>query len=157
MKHLQSILFSILIASSVYVYVAQQADDQLDEKITLNPCTKKENSQPDNIIFFVTQDDEDNNKPSGQYWPAQDISGPDASLNSKAASAFIADDSYSNVIEEKKIIPEKQSHYLGCFTEPTSQETIYLYGKKDKKDISDDADQADNEDDDDDDNQEENN
>jgi len=179
MKQLQFILFSILIASSVYVHVTQQADDKSDEKVTLNSSKKKEEfvdqkiddvkkdssitkeSQPDNIIFFITQDDEDNNKPSGQYWPAQDIFVEDVSLHSKAASAFIADDSYSNVIEEKKLIPEKQSHYLGYFTHPKTEEIIYLYGTKDKKDKPDHTDEdinSGNQDEvDDDDNQEENN
>ena len=152
MKKLQIILFSLFIVSSVYVYVAQQSDDQSNEKVTIkeesvekkiNVNTKDssiiEKSQPNNIIFFMTQNDTDINKPSGQYWPALAISFNGEIINN--TSAFINDHSYSTVIEEKNIKPEKESDYLGYFIHPKTKEIIYLYGTKDKKNKLDNTDE----------------
>lgn len=156
------------IISSINFYVQQQADNQSEienqsvEKTTeivqnsssdtqqssIDVASKtSQESQPQNIITFIPAKNKDI---SGSYWPAPAhvIMSPDGKpINS--ASAYIQNDSYSNVIESKELLPEVESPsseiellYLGYFNKPESEEKIYLYGTQDEK-ISDDDDDDD--------------
>ncbi|MBV8660956.1 MAG: hypothetical protein JO129_02325 [Candidatus Dependentiae bacterium] len=166
MKKLKKIVLSLCIVLSINFYVQQQADSQTEvnsqsvEKATTiiqNPCadsanilksSNSEKSQSTNIIPFISAQ---NNDVSGSYWPApaHQIVSPDGKpINT--ASAYIENDTYSDVIELKELLPEIVSPsseielmYLGYFNKPESQEKIYLYGAKDKKDSDDDEDDDD--------------
>lgn len=88
--------------------------------------------EPDNIIHFFTQaDDPDTDQPSGRYWPVtQPIQDHGKTINT--ASAYIGHESFSEICEEKNQLPHQELHYLGYFVRPTTNEIVYLYGKKDE-------------------------
>lgn len=87
-----------------------------------------DSNQAATIIMFTTNDNEN---PTGEYWPAPQaiILINDEPVNT--AAAYIADDEYSNVIEVKTLQDNENLEYLGCFIDPVLQETIHLYGTKD--------------------------
>lgn len=130
MKRLQSITFLVcILACMQIVYTEEQAEHTIDEK-TSNVVTPEPTATtlPNNAIAFTTEIED---HPTGEYCPAINIIiGPD-NMPINNASAYIGDDSYSDIIEEKDIIPHQAIHYLGYFTND-KDEIIHLYGTKDK-------------------------
>ncbi len=139
MKRLQSMILLFCIANWINLYASstetatqEQESVQLDTPSDTKEDTIMQNAEPDTIIHFFTQDDNhDTDTPSGTYWPADSIIMMHGKLIN-SASAYIGDTSYSEVTEEKNLLPHQESHYLGYFIHPTSGDTIYLYGIKDK-------------------------
>jgi hypothetical protein len=132
MKQLQYIILLVCIATSIHADV-QQVDNKVDAKNYSFIPESTKNINPDTVIYFFAQDDDDNdaNNPSGRYWPAETTT-----LNGKlisSASAYIGDATYSDVVEEKSLLPDQELRFLGYFTNKKSEETIYLYGTKDTK------------------------
>lgn len=141
MQKIQTIIFAICIISSINIQTNDAPQQFADDKQILSDSMK-----PDTIILFAT---EDNNHPSGEYWPSPKITvlGPNGKpINS--SSAYIGDTGYSDISEEKILQPNQESHYLGYFIDVKSHETIYLYGIKDNK-TSNDANEESDEDEDD--------
>lgn len=124
MKYIKYIILITCVISSIHLYVQQEVKNLSDQESFKN------------IIAFFTTSDDDN--PSGQYWPALQTQGTDGHIINNA-SAYIADDSYGDVIESKELLINK-NHYLGYFIDEKSQDTIYLYGTKDEIDSDNDDD-----------------
>lgn len=142
MQRIKAIIFALAIIASINTQANNFSQHVADEQQDLS-----ETNKPDTIILFTTEDDD---HPSGEYWPSPKIAvlGPDGKpVNS--SSAYIGDIGYSDIWEEKIFQENQESHYLGYFIDTKSNEKIYLYGIKDKK-TSNDASDADEESDDDD-------
>lgn len=106
------------------------------------------------IYFFTQEDDVEANHPSGQYWPAQDRHYLNDKIEINSASAYIDDQSYSEITQEFIQQEEKRHRYLGHFKDPKSDKIIYLYGTKDKYTPNDAEDETDDDYDNDEDTQE---
>ncbi|MDP3788459.1 MAG: hypothetical protein Q8Q60_04070 [Candidatus Chromulinivorax sp.] len=130
MKKLHLIILLICITNWTNIHT-ESVDILSDKKEDTNIQKSTQSLEPDTVIHFFTQDDDDTDEPSGRYWPADSfITLHHQCINN--ASAYIGDMSYSEVTEEKNILPHQELHYLGYFINPTSHEMIYLYGVKDK-------------------------
>ncbi len=147
MKRLQSTIFLFCVAfwidtnaSSTETKPQEQAvvptsvvttDSKSDEKEATPTAPADLTSQPDTvIIFFAQNDDPDTDKPSGRYWPSDSIiTMQGKSINS--ASAYIGDNSYSEVTVEKNLLPNQELRYLGHFIDTPSGDMMYVYGTKD--------------------------
>ncbi|MDP3780780.1 MAG: hypothetical protein Q8Q69_06315 [Nitrosopumilaceae archaeon] len=136
MKRLQYIILLICITNWINIHT-ESVDILSDKKEDRNTQKSTQSLEPETVIHFFTQDDNDTDEPSGRYWPADSfIALHHQWINN--ASAYIGDMSYSEVTEEKNILPHQELHYLGYFINPTLHEMIYLYGTKDK-DVPNDA------------------
>ena len=113
MKRLKCIILTICIVSSIHFYMRQLADDE-PQDISIK------DGDNDSVILFFTETDDDT--PSGQYWPAS---------QTMHASAYIDDDSYSDVTQSKEPLIHQSEPYLGYFIDTTSKEKFYLYATKD--------------------------
>lgn len=127
MKKNQYILLLSYLMLATFVQTQENAPDQENFIAQEEPMEK---SASEHAIIFMTQEED---YPEGEYYPAQHIIilDHDNKQPINSASAYIGDDSYSEIIEQKNIIPHEEPHYLGYFIND-NDETIYLYGIKDK-------------------------
>ena len=149
MKRLQSITFLICILACMQVVYTEEQTEHTTDKNTSNVVMSEPTiaALSNNTIAFTTESEDD---PIGEYCPAVNvIIGPD-NMPINNASAYIGDDSYSDIVEEKVVIPHQAIHYLGYFIN-NKNETIHLYGTKDKITPNNAQEETDDDDDDDDD------